>query len=62
MEITYQGAGHVGRAVDTELGLLAPVIHTPRDLSLAGGSRFGGAARAPAPPGPRSGPTPHCGR
>ena len=35
-EITYYDAEHLGFAVDTEQGLLSPVIHNAGDLSLAG--------------------------
>ncbi len=38
-EITYFDAEHVGIAVDTERGLLTPVVHNAADLSLAGLSR-----------------------
>ncbi|WAJ43101.1 2-oxoglutarate dehydrogenase, E2 component, dihydrolipoamide succinyltransferase [Mycobacterium sp. Aquia_216] len=38
-EITYYDAEHLGFAVDTEQGLLSPVIHNAGDLSLAGLSR-----------------------
>jgi len=38
-EITYHGAEHLGIAVDTEQGLLSPVIHNAGDLSLAGLAR-----------------------
>lgn len=38
-EITYYDAEHVGFAVDTEQGLLSPVIHNAGDLSLAGLAR-----------------------
>jgi 2-oxoglutarate dehydrogenase E2 component (dihydrolipoamide succinyltransferase) len=38
-EITYYGAEHLGIAVDTEQGLLSPVIHNAGDLSLAGLAR-----------------------
>uniref|UniRef100_UPI001F4AA957 2-oxoglutarate dehydrogenase, E2 component, dihydrolipoamide succinyltransferase n=1 Tax=Rhodococcus sp. CH91 TaxID=2910256 RepID=UPI001F4AA957 len=34
-EITYHAAEHLGIAVDTEQGLLSPVIHNAGDLSLA---------------------------
>ncbi|MFI6446515.1 2-oxoglutarate dehydrogenase, E2 component, dihydrolipoamide succinyltransferase [Kitasatospora sp. NPDC050543] len=34
--ITYHGAEHVGIAVDTERGLLVPVIHDAGDLNIAG--------------------------
>jgi 2-oxoglutarate dehydrogenase E2 component (dihydrolipoamide succinyltransferase) len=37
--ITYHGAEHLGIAVDTERGLLAPVIHNAGDLNLAGLAR-----------------------
>ncbi len=38
-EITYHGGVHLGIAVDTEQGLLSPVIHNAGDLSLAGLAR-----------------------
>jgi 2-oxoglutarate dehydrogenase E2 component (dihydrolipoamide succinyltransferase) len=38
-EITYYDAEHLGFAVDTEKGLLSPVIHNAGDLSLAGLAR-----------------------
>ncbi|MGH3870647.1 MAG: 2-oxoglutarate dehydrogenase, E2 component, dihydrolipoamide succinyltransferase [Pseudonocardiaceae bacterium] len=38
-EITYHGAEHLGIAVDTERGLLVPVIHDAGDLNLAGLAR-----------------------
>ncbi|RMI27723.1 2-oxoglutarate dehydrogenase, E2 component, dihydrolipoamide succinyltransferase, partial [Nocardia stercoris] len=38
-EITYHSAVHLGIAVDTEQGLLSPVIHNANDLSLAGLAR-----------------------
>jgi pyruvate dehydrogenase E2 component (dihydrolipoamide acetyltransferase) len=38
-EITYYDAEHLGIAVDTEQGLLSPVIHHAGDLSLAGLAR-----------------------
>ncbi|MGH3718569.1 MAG: 2-oxoglutarate dehydrogenase, E2 component, dihydrolipoamide succinyltransferase [Pseudonocardiaceae bacterium] len=38
-EITYHGAEHLGVAVDTERGLLVPVIHDARDLNIAGLAR-----------------------
>jgi pyruvate dehydrogenase E2 component (dihydrolipoamide acetyltransferase) len=38
-EITYYDAEHIGFAVDTEQGLLSPVIHNAGDLSLAGLAR-----------------------
>jgi 2-oxoglutarate dehydrogenase E2 component (dihydrolipoamide succinyltransferase) len=38
-EITYYGAEHLGIAVDTDQGLLSPVIHNAGDLSLAGLAR-----------------------
>jgi 2-oxoglutarate dehydrogenase E2 component (dihydrolipoamide succinyltransferase) len=34
--ITYHGAEHVGIAVDTEKGLMVPVIHDAGDLNIAG--------------------------
>jgi pyruvate/2-oxoglutarate dehydrogenase complex dihydrolipoamide acyltransferase (E2) component len=46
-EITYYDAEHLGFAVDTDQGLLSPVIHNAGDLSLAG------LARSPiSPPAP----------
>ncbi|MDQ4010176.1 MAG: 2-oxoglutarate dehydrogenase, E2 component, dihydrolipoamide succinyltransferase [Actinomycetota bacterium] len=38
-EITYHGAEHLGIAVDTERGLLVPVIHEAGDLNIAGLAR-----------------------
>ncbi|MCJ0893441.1 2-oxoglutarate dehydrogenase, E2 component, dihydrolipoamide succinyltransferase [Rhodococcus sp. ARC_M5] len=38
-EITYHADVHLGIAVDTEQGLLSPVIHNAGDLSLAGIAR-----------------------
>ncbi|MEE2034278.1 2-oxoglutarate dehydrogenase, E2 component, dihydrolipoamide succinyltransferase, partial [Rhodococcus chondri] len=38
-QITYHAAEHLGIAVDTEQGLLSPVIHNAGDLSLAGLAR-----------------------
>jgi pyruvate dehydrogenase E2 component (dihydrolipoamide acetyltransferase) len=38
-EITYHSAEHLGIAVDTERGLLVPVIHDAGDLSIAGLAR-----------------------
>jgi pyruvate dehydrogenase E2 component (dihydrolipoamide acetyltransferase) len=38
-EITYYDAEHLGFAVDTEQGLLSPVIHNAGDLSVAGLAR-----------------------
>ena len=38
-EITYHSGVHLGIAVDTEQGLLSPVIHNAGDLSLAGLAR-----------------------
>jgi pyruvate dehydrogenase E2 component (dihydrolipoamide acetyltransferase) len=38
-EITYHNAEHLGIAVDTERGLLVPVIHNAGDLSIAGLAR-----------------------
>ncbi len=38
-EITYHDAEHLGIAVDTERGLLVPVIHDAGDLNLAGLAR-----------------------
>jgi len=37
--ITYHDAEHLGIAVDTERGLLVPVIHNAGDLNLAGMAR-----------------------
>ena len=34
--ITYHAAEHLGIAVDTERGLMVPVIHDAGDLNLAG--------------------------
>ncbi|NUS45020.1 MAG: pyruvate dehydrogenase complex dihydrolipoyllysine-residue acetyltransferase, partial [Mycobacteriaceae bacterium] len=38
-EITYHAEVHLGIAVDTDQGLLSPVIHNAGDLSLAGLAR-----------------------
>ncbi len=38
-QITYHGAEHLGVAVDTERGLLVPVIHTAGDLNMGGIAR-----------------------
>ena len=38
-EITYYDAEHLGIAVDTDQGLLSPVIHNAGDLSLGGLAR-----------------------
>ncbi|MFT4044767.1 MAG: 2-oxoglutarate dehydrogenase, E2 component, dihydrolipoamide succinyltransferase, partial [Gordonia sp. (in: high G+C Gram-positive bacteria)] len=38
-EITYHANVHLGFAVDTEAGLLSPVIHNADDLSIAGLAR-----------------------
>lgn len=38
-EITYYDAEHLGFAVDTEQGLLSPVVHNAGDLSLAAFAR-----------------------
>ncbi|WP_043649310.1 2-oxoglutarate dehydrogenase, E2 component, dihydrolipoamide succinyltransferase, partial [Nocardia thailandica] len=38
-EITYHSSVHLGIAVDTDQGLLSPVIHNASDLSLAGLAR-----------------------
>jgi 2-oxoglutarate dehydrogenase E2 component (dihydrolipoamide succinyltransferase) len=38
-QITYHGAEHLGIAVDTERGLLVPVIHEAGDLNIAGLAR-----------------------
>ena len=38
-ELTYYDAEHLGFAVDTDQGLLSPVIHNAGDLSLAGLAR-----------------------
>ena len=37
--ITYHDAVHLGMAVDTERGLLVPVIHNAQDLNLGGLAR-----------------------
>jgi 2-oxoglutarate dehydrogenase E2 component (dihydrolipoamide succinyltransferase) len=37
--ISYHGAEHLGIAVDTERGLLVPVVHNAGDLNLAGLAR-----------------------
>jgi 2-oxoglutarate dehydrogenase E2 component (dihydrolipoamide succinyltransferase) len=37
--VTYHDAAHLGIAVDTERGLLVPVIHNAGDLNLAGLAR-----------------------
>jgi 2-oxoglutarate dehydrogenase E2 component (dihydrolipoamide succinyltransferase) len=37
--VTYHGAEHLGIAVDTERGLVVPVIHNAGDLNLAGLAR-----------------------
>ena len=37
--VTYHDAQHLGIAVDTERGLLVPVIHNAGDLNLAGAAR-----------------------
>jgi pyruvate dehydrogenase E2 component (dihydrolipoyllysine-residue acetyltransferase) len=37
--ITYHGAEHLGIAVDTERGLVVPVVHDASDLNLAGMAR-----------------------
>jgi pyruvate dehydrogenase E2 component (dihydrolipoamide acetyltransferase) len=38
-EVTYHGAEHLGIAVDTERGLLVPVIHDAGDLNIGGLAR-----------------------
>jgi pyruvate dehydrogenase E2 component (dihydrolipoamide acetyltransferase) len=38
-KITYHGAEHLGIAVDTDRGLLVPVIHEAGDLNIAGLAR-----------------------
>jgi pyruvate dehydrogenase E2 component (dihydrolipoamide acetyltransferase) len=38
-EVTYHGAEHLAIAVDTERGLLSPVIHNAGDLNLGGLAR-----------------------
>uniref|UniRef100_UPI004049CD0C 2-oxoglutarate dehydrogenase, E2 component, dihydrolipoamide succinyltransferase n=1 Tax=Candidatus Planktophila sp. TaxID=2175601 RepID=UPI004049CD0C len=38
-QITYHGAEHLGIAVDTERGLLVPVIHDAGDLNMGGIAR-----------------------
>ncbi|MDQ4020310.1 MAG: 2-oxoglutarate dehydrogenase, E2 component, dihydrolipoamide succinyltransferase [Actinomycetota bacterium] len=38
-QITYHGAEHLGIAVDTDRGLLVPVIHEAGDLNIAGLAR-----------------------
>ena len=38
-QITYHGAEHLGIAVDTERGLLVPVIHSAGDLNMGGIAR-----------------------
>jgi pyruvate dehydrogenase E2 component (dihydrolipoamide acetyltransferase) len=38
-EITYHDAEHIGIAVDTERGLMVPVIHSAGDLNLGGLAR-----------------------
>jgi 2-oxoglutarate dehydrogenase E2 component (dihydrolipoamide succinyltransferase) len=38
-EVTYHNAEHLGIAVDTERGLLVPVIHDAGDLNIAGLAR-----------------------
>ena len=38
-EITYYDAEHLGFAVDTDQGLLSPVVHNAGDLSLGGLAR-----------------------
>jgi 2-oxoglutarate dehydrogenase E2 component (dihydrolipoamide succinyltransferase) len=37
--VTYHGAEHLGVAVDTERGLVVPVVHNASDLNLAGMAR-----------------------
>ena len=38
-EITYHAAEHLGIAVDTERGLMVPVIHNAGDLNIGGLAR-----------------------
>jgi 2-oxoglutarate dehydrogenase E2 component (dihydrolipoamide succinyltransferase) len=38
-EVTYHDAEHIGIAVDTDRGLLVPVLHNAGDLNIAGISR-----------------------
>jgi pyruvate dehydrogenase E2 component (dihydrolipoamide acetyltransferase) len=38
-EVTYHDAEHLGIAVDTERGLMVPVIHNAGDLNLGGVAR-----------------------
>jgi 2-oxoglutarate dehydrogenase E2 component (dihydrolipoamide succinyltransferase) len=38
-EVTYHNAEHIGIAVDTDRGLLVPVLHNAGDLNIAGISR-----------------------
>jgi len=38
-EVTYHGAEHLGIAVDTERGLIVPVIHDAGDLNIGGLAR-----------------------
>ena len=38
-EVTYHGAEHLGIAVDTERGLIVPVVHDAGDLNIAGLAR-----------------------
>lgn len=38
-QITYHGAEHLGIAVDTERGLLVPVVHNAGDLNMGGVAR-----------------------
>ncbi len=38
-EVTYHGAEHLGVAVDTERGLIVPVIHDAGDLNIGGLAR-----------------------
>jgi 2-oxoglutarate dehydrogenase E2 component (dihydrolipoamide succinyltransferase) len=38
-EVTYHAAEHLGIAVDTERGLMVPVIHTAGDLNIGGLAR-----------------------
>src|SRR5690625_7014219 len=38
-EVTYYGAEHLGMAVDTEQGLVVPVIRDAGDLNIAGIAR-----------------------
>ena len=53
-EVTYHDAEHLGIAVDTQRGLIVPVIHSAGDLNIGGNScswsaRPSRSARRPAP-------------